>query len=121
LPAYTLAWRVAQEGNLAVVQALFDLQNLAVYYWAMPVAAMLTATSLITVRTLVFPRWLGWIGFVIAMGWLVAAAGVVNPHQGGPLTNIGELIALIGFELVWMPATSLFLMRRAGAPARTGG
>ena len=115
LAAYTLAWHVAEDGNLAVIQALFDLQNLAVYYWAIPVAAMLTATSIITVRTLVFPRWLGWVGFVIAMGWLVAAAGVVDPHQGGPLTAIGELIALIGFELVWMPATSFFLMRRAGA------
>ncbi len=57
LAAYTLAWHVAQEGNLAVVQALFDLQNLAVYYWAIPVAAMLTVTSIITVRTLVFPHW----------------------------------------------------------------
>lgn len=113
LAAYTLAWHVAQEGNLAVVQALFDLGDLAVYYWAIPVAAMLTATSIITVRTLVFPRWLGWVGFVIAMGWLVTAAGVVNPHQG-PLLAIG-VIALIGFELVWMPATSFFLMRHAGA------
>ena len=53
LAAYTLAWHVAQEGNLAVVQALFDLQNLAVYFWAILFAGMLTATSIITVRTLI--------------------------------------------------------------------
>ena len=110
LSAYTLAWHVAQQGDLAVIQALFDLQNLAVYFWAIPVAGMLTATSIITLRTGIFPKWLGWVGLLIALGWLVDAAGIVTPQQG-PLSLIGGLIGIVGTELIWIPATSLLLIR----------
>jgi hypothetical protein len=112
LSAYTLAWHVAQQADLAVVQALFDLQNLAVYFWAIPMAAMLTATSIITFKTGVFPKWLGWFGLLVALGWLVDAAGIVAPQQG-PLSLIGGLIGVVGTELVWIPATSLLLIRSA--------
>jgi uncharacterized protein DUF4386 len=110
LSAYTLAWHVAQQGDLAVVQALFDLQNLAVYFWAIPMAGMLAATSIITIRTGVFPKWLGWVGLLIALGWLVDASGIVAPQQG-PLSLIGGLIGIVGSELIWIPATSLLLIR----------
>jgi uncharacterized protein DUF4386 len=112
LSAYTLAWHVAQQADLAVVQALFDLQNLAVYFWAIPMAAMLTATSIITLKTGVFPKWLGWFGLLVALGWLVDSAGIVTPQQG-PLSLIGGLIGIVGTELVWIPATSLLLIRSA--------
>ena len=101
---------MAQQGDLAVVQALFDLQNLAVYFWAIPMAGMLAATSIITIRTGVFPKWLGWVGLLIALGWLVDASGIVAPQQG-PLSLIGGLIGIVGTELIWIPATSLLLIR----------
>ena len=117
LSAYTLAWHVAQQGDLGVVQALFDLQNLAVYFWAIPMAGMLTAASIVTLRTGVFPKWLGWFGLVVALGWLVDAVGIVTPQQG-PLSLIGGLIGILGTELVWTPATSLFLIQKAKETAR---
>lgn len=80
LSAYTLAWHMAQQGELAVVQVLFDLQNLAVYFWAIPMAGMLIATSIITFKTGGFPKWLGWVGSLAALGWLVDAAGIVTPR-----------------------------------------
>ncbi len=113
IAAYALAWHVAQQGDLAVVQSLFDLQNLAVYFWGIAFSVMLTAASIITINTPIFPRWHGWIGFVIAIGWLAAATGVVTPQQG-PLAAVGGGIAIMGTLLVWVPVTSFLLMRRAG-------
>lgn len=111
--AYTLAWHVAGEGNLAAVRVLFDLQNLVVYYYSIPLAAMLLATSIATLRTRVLPVWTAWVGIANGVLWLVAAVGVVDP-QHGPLVVVA-LVALALLLLLWTPAVSIALMRRAGS------
>lgn len=114
--AYALAWHVGKDANTAVVQALSDIQNLVAYFYAVPLAVMLLATSLVAWRTRVFPRWIAWLGFAAAAIWLVGAIGVVDP-QHGPLTAIGFGGGLVLFFLVWLPATSVAIMRAPEAIA----
>jgi hypothetical protein len=117
LSAYVLAWHAAPSGNLAVVQALFDLQNLVVYYDVIPSAAGMVASSLVIVSTRVLPRWIGWMGFVLAGCALVASAGIVTPQQGVFL--IPGAVQLVGGLLIYQPALSIALIRRAGAAEET--
>jgi len=117
ISAYVLAWHMAPSGNLAVVQALFDLQNLVVYYDMIPSAASMVATALVIVSTRVLPRWIGWMGFVLAACGLVASAGIVTPQQGAFL--IPGAVGLLGWLLIYQPALSIALIRRAGAAQDT--
>ncbi len=112
--AYALAWHVAREGNLAVVTALSDIQNLVAYFYAVPLSVILAAASVVSFRTRVLPRWIAWMGFVASGLWLVGAAGVLDP-QHGLATGIGLGVGLVLVFLVWIPATSIALMRQTGA------
>lgn len=112
--SYALAWHVAQEGNIAVVTALEDIENVTAYFYAVPLAVMLVAASIVAHRTRVLSRWIAWVGFIAGAAWLVGAVGVLDP-QNGPLTAIGFGGGLVLFFLVWIPATSVALMRRPEA------
>jgi hypothetical protein len=62
----------AQDGNLepAAAQALFEAGDaLFVMAWY-PAAVMLAATAVVTLRTGVFPWWIGWISIVMAVALL---------------------------------------------------
>ena len=109
--SYALAWHVPSEGNVAVVTALEDINGLVAYYSAIPLAIMLIAASIVTHGTQVLPRWIAWLGFTAGIVWLVGAVGVLDP-QNGPLTAVGFGGGLVLVYLVWMPATSIALMRQ---------
>ncbi len=109
--AYAIGWHVAQMGNVAVVGALEDIEQLVAYFYAVPLAVMVLAASTVAFRTRCLPRWLAWEGFVTGLVWLVAAVGVIDP-QNGPLTLIGFGGGLFLLIVIWFPATSIALMRR---------
>ena len=113
--SYALGWHVALAGNIAVVTALEDIENLVAYYYAVPLAVMLVATSIVAYQTRVLPRWIAWVGFVAGAAWLVGAVGVLDP-QNGPLTLIGFGGGLLLFFL-WTFATSIALVRLPDASA----
>lgn len=108
--SYALAWHVAHEGSVGAVTALGDIQDVTAYYYAVPLAVMFVAASIVAYRTRVLPRWIAWLGFVGGAVWLVGAVGVLDP-QNGPLTAIGFGIGLLAYWL-WVPATGIALMRR---------
>jgi hypothetical protein len=109
--SYAVAWHVASEGNVAVVTALRDIEDLVAYYSAVPLAVMLVAASIVVYRTQVLPRWIAWLGFMAGVVWLVGAAGVLDP-QNGPLTAVGFGGGIVLYVLLWIPATSIALMRQ---------
>lgn len=110
--SYALDWHVAVQGNAATITALEDISSTVAYYYAVPLALMLFAASTAAYATRVLPRWIAWVGFVAGTVWLIGAVGVLDP-QNGPLTAIGFGGGLVLFELVWIPATSIALMRSA--------
>jgi hypothetical protein len=108
--SYALDWHVAQQANSATVTALEDISSTVAYYYAVPLALMLFAASTVAYGTRVLPRWIAWVGFVAGAVWLIGAIGVIDP-QNGPLTAVGFGGGLVLFFLIWLPATSIALMR----------
>jgi hypothetical protein len=82
-----------------------------------PLAVLVAATSVVALRTSVFPKWLGWAGLVLALLWLVAGCGVVDDSDG---------IFVVGFVaffawLVWIFILSIIMMRPTRSPSGPQG
>jgi len=89
-----------------IARLLFDQGNFAfANIWAM-LASLSLATSLVSIRTRAFPRWLSWAGLLIAGGLLAARAVWAT-----------SALAFIPFFLcyLWLIAISVVLIRRASA------
>jgi hypothetical protein len=89
-----------------IARLLFDQGNFAfANIWAM-LASLSLATSLVSIRTRAFPRWLSWAGLLIAGGLLAARAVWAT-----------SALAFIPFCLcyLWLIAISVVLIRRASA------
>ena len=71
------------------------------------IAALVLSTSLIVLRTSVFPRWIGAFGLVLTVAWLVAAAAIATDKE-----FVG-LFGLISFVLwaIWILAISVVMLR----------
>ncbi len=113
-----LAYKVAGEGNAAVVRALFDFQNLAgnVFAW-FPAAAMIIATSVVMIRTSSSSKWLGWAGLLAGTFLALVAGGALA--ESGPMAP-GDAISFIAFILfgLWVLALSILMLVWKGQVAR---
>jgi hypothetical protein len=98
----------AQIALLETMTAVFTVANL-------PLAVMLVAIAVVSLRYRAFPLWLGWFAVVAAgaqaMLWLATVI------QSGPLASDGWLsFALYPFFLVWLIPATVLMMYRAGQP-----
>jgi hypothetical protein len=113
LTAIVLAWhiapRAASGGNEAIVQALFDLQNLTVYYYVVPSIVGFAAVALLVFRTGVFPRWLGWLAAGMTVAGFASALGITDPQSTFSGISVG--LWTIAELLVYTPALIYFLVR----------
>ena len=77
------------------------------------IAALVLSTSLIVLRTSVFPRWIGAFGLVLAVAWLVAAAAIATDKE-----FVG-LFGLISFVLwaIWILAISVVMLAARNRPS----
>jgi len=75
----------------------------------LPLAMMLSATSIVAVRTGALPRWLGWGAAAVALGLLGALSAVVL----APLPPEWVVLPMLLF-LLWTVAANIALIRRAG-------
>jgi hypothetical protein len=76
-------------------------------------AVLVLATSVLVFRTGVFPRWVGWLGVIDAIAFLVASYAVATTS---------DTIAAIGFAsfilwAIWLLAVSVIIFRGVGTPA----
>ncbi len=80
----------------------------------LPLGVMLSATAIVAVRTGALPRWLGWGATAVALGLFGAlSAAVVSPSPP-------EWVFLpMLLYILWVVATSIALIRRAGEPSLT--
>lgn len=76
------------------------------------IAALVLATSIISLRSGVFPSWVTWGGMVLGVLWLVAASAIATDR------DFVGILGLVSFVLwcVWIVAISV-LMLREGEPA----
>jgi len=114
----TLATRIAAESDQAVIRALYEVQAFAGAFTAFPLAALVGATSLVSLRTGLFPRWLSWGGYALTPGWLIAGTAVFTEHGFFSPTGAFGLIVL-ALWLAWVLSLSILLTRRAGLAANT--
>ena len=104
---WTLAMGRIEEGlNPELARTLFDMDNLNFANIWVSSAGILLAASILSIRTGALPKWLGWAGLVVALG-LVIARGFLDQSW---------LSFAYAFFWLWMIATSVVLIRRAGRP-----
>jgi hypothetical protein len=82
-----------------------------------PVAVMLTAVAVASLREHAFPAWLGWLSAFAAVVHVVMSIGLVV--DGGPLVPGGTLTyGLYAVSLLWLVATTTVMVVRGVSPAR---
>lgn len=113
-----LAARIAAESDQAVIRALYQVQALAGAFTAFPLAALVAGSSIVSLRTGLFPRWLTWGGYLLTPAWLVAGIGVFVESGFFSPTGAYAFIVL-ALWLAWIIAVSIVLMRRAGTVRQT--
>jgi hypothetical protein len=109
-----LAFTIAENGDAGVVQALSDLTWVGQVVISFPAAALVGATSIAALRSLILPNWLGWAGVVGAL--VIVLGGTTWATDGFWAPDGGfAFITLIVFLLWLLVASVLLLMRPAGA------
>jgi hypothetical protein len=93
----------------AVMTALFNVANL-------PLAVMLLAVAVVTLRTRALPVWLAWLSLAAAATQIVPLFGLVA--QSGPLAFDGVLAVYLPYPLyvAWLGCSSFVLFRTQGQP-----
>jgi hypothetical protein len=84
----------------------------------LPLAVMLVAVAIVSLRHRAFPRWLGWLAVVAAgaqaMLWLATVV------ESGPLASDGWLsFALYPFFMIWLVPATVIMVRGTGTPRAT--
>lgn len=102
---WTLAMDRIDEGlNPELARTLFDMGNSNFANVWVTIAGMLIAASILSIRTGALPKWLGWAGLAVALGLVIARAFLEQSW----------LASAYAFFWLWMIATSVVLIRRAG-------
>ena len=79
-------------------------------------AFMLAAVATVSLRTGVFPAWLGWLSALVAAANLVMSLGIVV--DSGPLVPGGALTyVLYALMPLWLVAVTTVMVVRLGKPA----
>jgi hypothetical protein len=102
----------AQTALLKTMSAVFTVANL-------PLAVMLVAVAVVSLRYQTFPQWLGWVAVAAAGAQALLWSATVI--QSGPLASDGWLsFALYPFFLIWLVPATVVMIKRAGAPGTIG-
>ena len=109
--ALAMASSTPVEPSLAVVMANMGYAFNVIAY--VPLAVMLTAVALISLRTAAFPNWIAWLSGFGAISLFVMSAGIAV--DSGPLAA-GALLTFIPYLAiaVWLLGTSIVMFKRAG-------
>ena len=110
---YALADRLAELSPPDTSRAFYALVIEASDLVFFPVVAFTGASALVILRTKSLPRWLGWLGAVVAV--LSLSRGTAFFVESGPFSSAGvlEIVAVMAF-ILWILLTSILLVRRVG-------
>lgn len=120
----TVRW---EEMDPLVTQSLFEAGGFAFAFvflgGTLLRAAFAGAASLAAIRFGGLPKWLGWIGLLVALANLVGSFVLFEGAEEGIIGNIAFFSFILGFS-VWILLTSIYLMIKPGggaAPAAQAG
>jgi hypothetical protein len=83
-----------------------------------PMAVTLVAVAAVSLRTAVFPAWLGWLSGLVAMANLIMALGIVV--ESGPLVPGGVFTyVLYALMPIWLLAVTTVMVVRLARPSST--
>jgi len=110
-----LAFGIAQNAPAELTDAFSDLATHLYNGAAFAFFVLVLATTLISGRTKVFPAWLGWFGWLVALLTLAASLTVV--YDTG-LFSTGEIVSILSFFgfFLWFLALSIVTMQQVGKP-----
>jgi len=107
---------VATAADAGVPPALIGTMNAVFTISALPLAVLLAAAAVVTLRQHAFPAWLGWLAVVAAVTQLLLWCGSVI--GSGPLAPDGWLsYVLYPAFLLWQIPATVVMVRRAGRPS----
>jgi hypothetical protein len=111
-----LAMGVGGDVAPALAGMLGDLTYALSVIAYVPMAVTLAAVGLVTLRTAVFPAWLGWLSILVAAANLVMSLGIVV--DSGPLVPGGALTyVLYALMPIWLVAVTTVMVVWLGKPA----
>ena len=106
------AW---QPGSAAM---LTDLGWVMIIVANIPLAVMFFAVAAVSLRTRVFPVWLGWLAVVAGVAAVLLSFAVVDPS--GPLAPQGwASYVLYPASIVWLLPATTVMIRRIGRRSKT--
>lgn len=113
---------VAAHGAPASTLAALRDAGLAVgSLYVIPRGVFIAVASMAVLRTGTLPGWIGWLGLVAGIVYGVTAVGLFGlgaSEEEGPL-GTAQFLSFVAF-FVWMLASAIVLLRRAGRGARPG-
>ena len=110
-----LAFRVAQT-DPGVAVALFHVGSQAFTLSSFTAVVLVAAASVVIIRTGALPSWLGWLGGLLSLAFLVSGFAVFV--ESGPLASGGAYGYIVfGVFFLWVLLASMLLVQRVGRPA----
>lgn len=108
-----LADRMAELADPDTSRAFYALVVQASDLTNFPVVVLTGASAVVVLRTKALPRWLGWLGGVVAVASLTR--GTAFFVESGPFSSAGVLeTVVVAAFLLWLLLTSILLVRRVG-------
>jgi len=102
----TIALRLTSLGLLGA-RFFYTLSTVVIAMASFSLAVLVIATSVAAIRAKVFPVWLGWLGVVLGVLWVVAGLGVATDNS--VIFTLGFIAFLLW--LIWILAISFFLFQ----------
>jgi hypothetical protein len=108
-----LAFGIAQDAPAELTHAFSDLATQLFNGAAFAFFVFVAATSLISGRTKVFPAWLGWFGWLVAL--LTLASSLTLVFDAG-IFSTGEIVSVLAFFgfFLWFLALAFTVTRQVG-------
>ncbi|MEU7875788.1 hypothetical protein [Dactylosporangium sp. NPDC049140] len=117
-PQITLTLPSAHNMLPETAAALTDLGWVMLIVANIPLAVMFFAVAVVSLRTRVFPGWLGWLAVVAGAAAVLLSFALVDP--GGPLAPQGWASYLLyPASIVWLVPAATVMIRRAHRSSTT--
>jgi hypothetical protein len=93
----------------------FQISTVVFGYVGFALAVFVAATSVVLLRAQILPAWMGWAGAIVALAWLVAAAGVSTERDA--INTVGFVVFVVW--ALWILILSALLYRPPTATPST--